>query len=51
MKKRIEPTLVEKAIETFEGFDLVSKKPGQQVILQGQSIPYAGSVKKANCTQ
>jgi len=37
MKKRIEPTLVEKAIETVQGFDLVYKKLGQQVTLRGQS--------------
>jgi len=37
MKKRIEPTLVEKAIEAVPGFELVFKKLGQQVTLRGQS--------------
>ena len=37
MKKRIEPTLVEKAIETIDGFEQVYKKLGQQVTLRGQS--------------
>lgn len=37
MKKRNEPTLVEKAIETVPGFELVYKKLGQQVTLRGQS--------------
>jgi integrase/recombinase XerD len=37
MKKRIEPTLVEKAIEAVPGFELVYKKLGQQVTLRGQS--------------
>ena len=37
MKKRIEPTLVEKAIEAVTGFELVLKRLGQQVTLRGQS--------------
>jgi site-specific recombinase XerD len=37
MKKRIEPTLVEKAIEAVPGFEQVFKKLEQQVILRGQS--------------
>jgi hypothetical protein len=37
MKKRIEPTLVEKAIEAVSGFELVFKKLSQQVTLRGQS--------------
>jgi integrase/recombinase XerD len=37
MKKRIEPTLVEKAIEAVPGFEQVFKKLGQQVTLRGQS--------------
>jgi site-specific recombinase XerD len=37
MKKRIEPTLVEKAIESVSGFEQVYKKLGQQVTLRGQS--------------
>jgi integrase/recombinase XerD len=37
MKKRIEPTLVEKAIEAVTGFELVFKKLEQQVTLRGQS--------------
>lgn len=37
MKKRIEPTLVEKAIESVEGFEQVYKKLAQQVTLRGQS--------------
>lgn len=37
MKKRIEPTLLEKAITTIEGFDEVFKKLNQQVALRGQS--------------
>lgn len=37
MKERIEPTLVEKAIEAVSGFDLVFKKLSQQVTLRGQS--------------
>ena len=37
MKKRIEPTLLEKAITTIEGFDDVFKKLNQQVALRGQS--------------
>ena len=37
MKKRIEPTLVEEAIETIDGFEQVYKKLGQQVTLRGQS--------------
>jgi len=34
---RIEPTLVEKAIESVDGFQLVYKKLSQQVTLRGQS--------------
>jgi integrase/recombinase XerD len=37
MKKRNEPTMVQKAIETVPGFELVYKKLGQQVALRGQS--------------
>jgi integrase/recombinase XerD len=37
MKKRNEPTMVQKAIETVPGFDLVYKKLQQQVTLRGQS--------------
>jgi integrase/recombinase XerD len=37
MKKRNEPTLVKKAIETVPGFEMVYKKLGQQVTLRGQS--------------
>jgi integrase/recombinase XerD len=37
MKKRNEPTMLEKAIETVPGFELVYKKLGQQVALRGQS--------------
>jgi site-specific recombinase XerD len=37
MKKRIEPTLVEKAIDSIDGFEQVYKKLGQQVTLRGQS--------------
>jgi len=37
MKKRNEPTLVEKAIEAVPGFGLVFKKLSQQVTLRGQS--------------
>ena len=37
MKNRIEPTLVEKAIEAVPGFELVFKKLSQQVTLRGQS--------------
>jgi site-specific recombinase XerD len=37
MKKRIEPTLVEKATEAVPGFELVFKKLSQQVALRGQS--------------
>jgi|ERR1035437_6858702 hypothetical protein len=37
MKKRIKPTLVEKAIEAVPGFEQVFKKLGQHVILRGQS--------------
>ncbi len=37
MKKRNEPTLVEKAIETVPGFGLVFKKLTQQITLRGQS--------------
>jgi len=37
MKKRNEPTLVEKAILVVPGFDAVYKKLSQQVILRGQS--------------
>jgi integrase/recombinase XerD len=37
MKKRIEPTLVEKAIESVPGFEQVFKKLEQQVTLRGQS--------------
>jgi hypothetical protein len=33
MKKRNEPTLVEKAIQAVPGFDLVFKKLSQQVCL------------------
>ena len=35
--KRIEPTIVEKAIQTVEGFAKVYKKLQQQVVLRGQS--------------
>jgi len=37
MKKRNEPTLLKKAIETVPGFEMVYKKLGQQVTLRGQS--------------
>ena len=37
MKKRNEPTLLEKAIETVPGFETVYKKLAQQVTLRGQS--------------
>jgi len=37
MKKRIEPTLVEKAIQAVPGFEQVFNKLGQQVTLRGQS--------------
>jgi len=37
MRKRIEPTIVEKVIESVPGFELVYKKLEQQVILKGQS--------------
>jgi integrase/recombinase XerD len=37
MRKRIEPTIVEKAIESVAGFDLVLKRLEQQVVLKGQS--------------
>jgi integrase/recombinase XerD len=37
MKKRNEPTLLVKAIETVPGFDMVYKKLKQQVTLRGQS--------------
>jgi len=37
MRKRIELTIVEKAIETVAGFDHVYKKLEQQVVLKGQS--------------
>jgi site-specific recombinase XerD len=36
-KQRLEPTLVEKAIATVEGFEGIYKKLQQQVILKGQS--------------
>jgi len=37
MRKRIEPTIVEQAIESVSGFDQVLKKLEQQVVLRGQS--------------
>ena len=37
MRKRIEPTIVEQAIESVTGFDLVLKKLEQQVVLKRQS--------------
>ena len=37
MRKRIERTTVEKAIDSVAGFDLVYKKLEQQVVLKGQS--------------
>ncbi|MCX6326450.1 MAG: hypothetical protein NT144_07350 [Bacteroidia bacterium] len=37
MRKRIEPTTVEKAIDSVAGFDLVYKKLEQQVVLKGQT--------------
>lgn len=37
MRKRIEPTIVEKAIESVAGFNQVFKKLEQQVVLKGQS--------------
>lgn len=37
MRKRIEPTIVEKAIQTVDGFEKVYKKLQQQVTLRGQS--------------
>jgi len=37
MRKRIEPTLVEKAIENIDGFDVVFRILQQQVALKGQS--------------
>ena len=35
--KRNEPTLVQKAIDTIEGFDSVYKTLHQQTVLRGQS--------------
>jgi integrase/recombinase XerD len=37
MRKRIEPTVVEKAIESIDGFEKVYKMLQQQVTLRGQS--------------
>lgn len=37
MIKRIEPSIIENAIETIPGFDVVYKKLQQQVTLRGQS--------------
>jgi integrase/recombinase XerD len=37
MKKRIEPTLLEKAMDSVSGFEMVLKKLKQQVALRGQS--------------
>jgi site-specific recombinase XerD len=37
MRKRIEPTIVENAIQTVPGFEMVFKKLEQQVTLRGQS--------------
>lgn len=37
MRKRLEPTVVEKAIETIHGFSVVYQKLQQQVTLRGQS--------------
>lgn len=37
MRKRIEPTIVEKAIQTVDGFEKVYKMLQQQVTLRGQS--------------
>lgn len=37
MRKRIEPTIVEKAIQTVDGFEKVYKQLHQQVTLRGQS--------------
>lgn len=37
MRKRIEPTIVEKAVQTVDGFEKVYKQLQQQVILRGQS--------------
>ena len=37
MRKRIEPKIVEQAIESVTDFDLVLKKLEQQVALRGQS--------------
>ena len=37
MRKRIEPTIVEKAIQTIDGFEKVYKQLQQQVTLRGQS--------------
>ena len=37
MRKRIEPTLVERCIESVAGFKLVYEKLQQQVVLRGQS--------------
>jgi integrase/recombinase XerD len=37
MRKRLEPTVVEKAIEAIPGFNAVFLKLQQQVVLRGQS--------------
>ena len=37
MRKRIEPTIVEQAIENVAGFNQVFKKLEQQIVLKGQS--------------
>jgi len=37
MKNRLEPTIVQKAIQTIPGFEQVFKKLSQQVTLRGQS--------------
>ena len=36
MRKNIEPTIVEQAIESVAGYDLDLKKLEQQVVLKGQ---------------
>ncbi|MDP2113892.1 MAG: phage integrase N-terminal SAM-like domain-containing protein, partial [Bacteroidota bacterium] len=43
MRKRIEPTIVEKAIQTVDGFEKVYKMLQQQVTLRGQSQSTLGN--------
>ncbi len=51
MRKRIEPSLLEKAFTMASGFDVVFKKLEQQVVLRGQSKSTLNSYINIRCNR